>query len=425
MGKTTVVETFSKQFDQYIYLNLEILEDRKIFESDYTFDELLTALFLFKDWSKSINNTLIFIDEIQNSPKAVSSLRYFYEMAGNYFVIAAGSLLETLIDKTISFPVGRVEYLVLRPCSFKEFLGAMNEMGLINVLQEIPIPSYAHEKLMNLFRYYTLIGGMPEAVQKFIESKDIHSLNHVYESLVISYLDDVEKYARNNTLSGIIRFVIEHSFSFAGSRIKFQGFGNSKYKYREMSEAFRTLEKALLVQLVYPVTDTRLPVTPAMARAPKLQLVDTGLVNYMAGLQKSVFGSRVLSDVYEGRIAEHITGQEILGSKPSFLFKLNFWTREKNDASAEVDFVYPFHDLVIPVEVKSGSAGKLRSLNEFMDRSPHPYAVRIYSGMPRTEPLYTRTGNKYSLLNLPFYLVHKLDAYLDWFTRKEATKSQK
>lgn len=414
VGKTTLVDIFSKVFNQYIYLNLEIAEDRTLFERDYNIHELVDAIFLYKGKSGKIPETLIFIDEIQNAPQAVSSLRYFYEEEKSFYVIAAGSLLETLIHRQISFPVGRVEYMPLYPLSFVEFLNALDEGSSIDILNIIPIPDYAHEKLLSLFRLYTLVGGMPEIIQNFIDNRDIVALAPLYDALIISYKDDVEKYARSLVHTRILRHTVEHAFREAGSRITYQGFGNSNYKTREMSEAFRTLEKALFLRLMFPVTSTKIPLTPDIRRSPKLNILDTGLVNYAAGIQKEVFGSQTLTDVYEGRIAEHIVGQELTVLLNSLVHNIYFWTREKTDASAEIDFVYQFGNKVIPIEVKSGKTGKLRSIHEFIDRADHPYAVRIYSGKLCVVKARTRNGKNFNLLNLPFYLINKLEEYLKW-----------
>ncbi|GAH78166.1 unnamed protein product, partial [marine sediment metagenome] len=181
--------------------------------------------------------TLIFIDEIQNSPNAVSMLRYFYESAKEFFVITAGSLLESLIDRQISFPVGRVDYLYMKPLTFNEYVNVIEDKSIIEVLNQVPCPDFAHEKLLGLFYKYTLTGGMPEVVSVYSENQNIVELNPIYESLLQSYLDDVEKYARNNTLARVMRHAIESSFYEAGSRIRFEGFGRSLYKSREMSEA--------------------------------------------------------------------------------------------------------------------------------------------------------------------------------------------
>lgn len=411
VGKTTAVELFSGNFDKFIKLNLELKRERELFEHNYSADELVTALHLYKNMSRG-GKTLLFIDEIQNSPEAVAMLRYLYEETSDIYVIAAGSLLESLLNIHISFPVGRVEYLLVHPCSFQEFLKATGEKENLSALRSGPVPAYAHHTLYNLFRTFTLIGGMPEIVHNYASLRDITGLATTYEGLITSYLDDVEKYASGSSMTNIIRHVIRNSFTAAGSRIKFEGFGNSNYRSREVGEAFRILEKTLLLQLVYPTASVTLPVQPDIKKSPKLQVLDTGLINYIAGLQLEVFGSENIDSVYNGKIAEHIAGQEILALNSSPLYKLNFWTRENKDSNAEVDFVYKYNDMLIPLEVKSGPAGRLRSLHQFVDRAPHPYAVRLYSGMFSIENHKTLAGKSFFLLNLPFYLLSRIDFYL-------------
>lgn len=418
VGKTTAVEIFSKQFDQYIYLNLEVSSEQKLFEMDYTIEELVQAIFFEKNKKKSKGKILLFIDEIQNSPKAVSMLRYFYESAKEYYVIAAGSLLESLIDRQNSFPVGRVEYLYMKPLTFYEYITAAGDNSLLEVLDQIPCPDFAHEKLLKKFYQYALIGGMPEIVDIYYKTKNIIELNTIYESLLRSYLDDVEKYARNNTLALVIRHALESSFYSAGDRIHFEGFGRSRYRSREMSEALKTLEKAMLIYLMYPTTATNLPIEPDHRKSPRLHLIDTGLVNYFAGVQKELFGTQNLNSVYEGKIAEHIVGQELLGQSRTFTNKVQFWVREKKQSNAQIDYVVPFDNYVIPIEVKAGKAGRLRSLHEFIDRASHSYAVRVYSGRLKIDTINTIKGKKFFLLNLPFYLIGKLDSYLSYFLQE-------
>jgi uncharacterized protein len=415
VGKTTLVEIFAKEYKQFIELNLDKIEEREIFEKNQTFDEILSAIFLIKGKTKSIKSTLIFIDEIQNSHRAVEILRYFYEEARNIHVIAAGSLLESLIDKTINFPVGRVEYLVIRPCNFIEFLLASGDIQAEELLHQIPFPNYGHDILMKKFKQFLLIGGMPEIVNKYIKTNDIQSLSSTFDSLLASYIDDVEKYSKNKSSTNIITHVIRNSFVYASDRIKFNNFGNSDYRSREVGEVFRTLEKTLLMQLVYPVTSEKLPIHPDLKKTPKLQLLDTGLVNYFAGMQTQVFNSVNISDIYEGKISEHIVGQEIIALKASPLFKLNFWTKEKKESNAEIDFILPYEGLIIPIEVKTGASGRLRSLHQFIDISPHPFAVRVYSGKLSIDKDKTINGKSYYLLNLPFYLLGKLEEYIGWF----------
>ncbi len=414
VGKTTAVNMFSERFEQYIYLNLESVEDKSLFEKYNDVNDLVKAIFFTKKKKRKSSNTLLFIDEIQECPPAVAMLRYFYEQHSDLFVIAAGSLLESLFDKDISFPVGRVEYRVVRPLSFVEFLSAMNEEEALEEIKNIPLNSYAFDKLLKLFHVYTLIGGMPEAVSVYSKNEDLTELSDIFETLIASYLDDVEKYARNDTMVQVIRHAIRSSFSEAGNRIKFHGFGKSNYGSKEMGEALRTLEKAMILSLIYPVTQTKLPLLPDHKRSPKLQLLDTGLMNYFAQIQTEVLGTNNITDIYRGKVAEHIVGQELLAWKYNVLSQLNFWVREKVQSEAEVDFIYPYHGKLIPLEVKSGATGRLRSLHQYMDMAEHKIAIRYYSGNIQLDEVKTMNDKSYYLLSLPYFLVSQIEKYLDW-----------
>ncbi len=414
VGKTSAVLLLADSFDQFIHLNLDKDDDRKLFSAHTEVRYLFDAICLHAKIKPVKGRTLLFIDEIQNSPAAVQMLRYFYEEISWLHVIAAGSLLESLTVKGISFPVGRVEFLPVRPCSFSEFLVAFDDSQSNQLIQQVPFPEYGHDHLLKQFLLYTLTGGMPEIIEIYRHEQSVALLNPVYEGLIATYLDDVEKYARNSTMAQAIRHTIRHAFDAASSRITFQGFGNSNYKSREMSEAFITLEKAYLLQLVYPTTYVEKPVKPNYRRSPKLQLVDTGLVNYASGVQADLLNFKDIHQSFRGRIAEHITGQELLALSDSVLFTLNYWTREKKDATAEVDFIWSHREKIIPIEVKSGKAGKLRSLHQFIDRAPHALAVRIYSGKFNIEKATTLAGKEFTLLNLPFYLINKLPEYLSF-----------
>ena len=413
VGKTTAVHQFAEKFDHYLYLNLEKPEERRICEQAESFEEFLEAIFFTKKIPKNKGQTLIFFDEIQNSPQTVSKLRFFKEEAAHLYVIAAGSLLETVIDVHVRIPVGRVEYRYLYPLTFREFLKAIGENELAEQMQSIKIPTYAHEALLKQFRKYTLIGGMPEAVRVYAETGDLMELNPVYEALLTSYLDDVEKYAKSDVSRKVLRHCIRSSFFEAGKRIKFQGFGQSNYKSREVSEALHTLEKAMLIRLIYPTTNTKLPLIPNQKKSPKLHVLDTGLINYFVGLQEEIFRTSEIDSVYEGRIAEHIVGQELIARRRSQVQPLVFWTREKKQSNAEVDYLVPFKNLVLPVEVKSGKAGKLRSLHLFMDNVDHNFALRIHSGPFSVDDVRTASGKTFRLINIPHYLVGSWDKIIE------------
>lgn len=426
VGKTTAVHQLAEQFEQYIYLNLEIKSERRLFEQHDDIEELVKAIFFLKNKSfTQRKNTLLFIDEIQEQPIAIAMLRYFHEQFPEIAVIAAGSLLETLFDNDLSFPVGRVEYLVVRPVSFKEFLSALGEDAAVAELEHIPLNTYAGDKLQSLFHTYALVGGMPEIVQHFAENSDIKQLQPIYDSLVAGYLDDVEKYAPTTNQLHIIRHVMRASFAEAGKRIKYQGFGKSNYGSREIGEAFRALQKTMLLQLIHPTTGTTLPIAPELQKSPRLHLLDTGLVNFMSGIQKHIIGTRDLNGVHNGTVIEHLIGQELLAENYSALSSLHFWVREKNTSTAEIDYVIPYDGMLIPIEVKSGKTGKLKSLQLFMDNSTSTLAIRCYAGALSVDTIITPEGKKFQLLNLPYYLISQLPRYIEWCINRNPPKKSK
>jgi len=409
VGKTTLVNEFAKQFDTYLYLNLENSRAKSLFEEDFSIEELVSQIFLFcnkpREQGKSV---LLFIDEIQYSPAAVARLRYFYEDVPDIYVIAAGSLLETLISTEISFPVGRVEYLAVRPCSFCEFLVAMGETELEKAVKKHSIPNAIHSKTMSLFNTFAFIGGMPEIVAHFADNRDYVSLNDIYDSLLTSYRDDVEKYAKNDTQKHIIRYILKEGWSYALQRITLGNFANSSYKAREMGESFRTLEKTMLLELVYPAISTLLPASPDLKRSPKLIWNDVGLVNYAANIQQEIFGSKDIIDAYRGKIAEQIVAQELIANETHVSTQRAFWVREKKGSDAEIDFILQYNSKIIPIEVKSGHNAKLRSLHLFMDEVPHNIAIRVWSEPFTIDEITTPNGKKIKLFNIPFYYVGQL-----------------
>ena len=415
-GKTCAVNAFAENYRQFIALNLEKKDDRNLFLRHSSVSDLLQAAFLRagKDFSLR-RETLIFIDEIQTTREAVEMLRYFHEEYPEIHVVAAGSLLETLFCKGISFPVGRVEYRILRPVSFREFLEAAGEKNSVEALEQVPPPDFALEHLFGLFHTYSLVGGMPEIVARYVLTGDLTGLGIVYDSFLASFYDDAEKYARNENQTHIIRHCIRSSFFEAGTRIKFHGFGASQYGSREIGDALRILEKALLINLVYPTTQTSAPFAPDIKKSPRLQSLDTGLLNFVCGLRGCLIGAEDLNAQYGGKVAEHIVGQEILASGFEAASSLRFWTRDKAQSSAEVDFLFPFEGMMIPVEVKSGKNGRLRSIHQFIDNSDCDFAVRLYAGPAALENQKTIAGKPFRLLNLPYFLAGFLRRQLEFY----------
>ena len=413
VGKTTLVREFAKQYDVFLDLNLEKPADRQLFEDYHDVHELITAVFFHKEQRKSDRSTLLFIDEIQFSKRAVAILRYFYEEANDIHVIVAGSLLETIMDvRTISFPVGRVQFMALRPCSFLEFLDGMGKLFDMELIQNLQVESVIHERIIKAFRDYVLVGGMPAAIAQYSENKDILSVKEVYESLLIAYHDDVEKYTKNPNLIRIIRAILSVGWAKAGEAITFERFGGSAYSSKEIGSAFQTIQTAMLLELVYPTAETQMPLLQNFKKHPKLIWFDTGLVNFLSGIQREVFSVSDIQDVWRGRIAEHIVAQELLALSDSLLAKRLYWRRDKQGSNAEVDFVYPYNNLAIPVEVKSGHNSKLKSLHLFMETAPHDIAVRVWSNPFSVDHVVSSNGKKFKLINIPFYYVGMLPKIL-------------
>ena len=414
VGKTTLIKEFARQYDVFLDLNLEKSADSKLFEDYQNIQDLITAIFFHKEKKKNGGTTLLFIDEIQFSKRAVAVLRYFYEEANDIHVIVAGSLLETVIDvRKISFPVGRVQFMALRPCSFLEFLGGTGNHFDVELIENLQVKSVIHDRIISAFHSYTLVGGMPAVVAQYAENHDILSVREIFESLLLSYQDDVEKYTKNPNLIRMIRTILSVGWASAGEIITFERFGGTFHSSKEISLAFQTIQKAMLLDLIYPTSETQMPLSQNFRKRPKLIWLDTGLVNFMAGIQKEVFSVSDIQDVWRGRIAEHIVAQELIAPSYSLLSKRIYWRRDKQGSDAEVDFVYAYNGLAIPIEVKSGHNSKLKSLHLFMETAPHDIAIRVWSQTFSIDEVTTKNGKKFQLINLPFYYVGVIDKVLE------------
>lgn len=416
VGKTTLVNYFGKSFKQYIYFNLETEENKQIVKKHTDVHVLVEYLFFkYRFDLNEINQTLLFIDEIQEVPEMINMLRYFKEEKSELAVITAGSMLETLLGKNITFPVGRVEYLVLRPLSFEEFLIALNEEAVLREVKEIPLKSYVKDEILKLFHQYALIGGMPEIVEKYARERNISNLRSIYQSLINSYLEDAEKYARSEKQLNLIRYSIEQVMLQAGKRITYAKFGNAMYKSNEISEILRTIQKTHLIKILYPTSDFKIPLLTDVKKSPRIQFLDTGLINYLVGLHLDIIGTKDLNNVYQGVLIEHLIGQELLAHQTSPLDTLHYWVREKSTSSAEIDFLFTYKGKVYPIEVKSGPIGKIKSLQIYMDEADVNLAIRFYAGDFSVHTAKSMNGKTFYLMNLPYFLATQLTSYVKWF----------
>ena len=413
VGKTTLVEEFSKEFDSFISLNLEIADDAAVFQR-YTNVMDIWQYLCLKNHVRQDKKAkiLLFIDEIQEEAKAVGMLRYFYEKLHWVYVIAAGSRLQSLVKKRVSFPVGRVEYMNLRPFSFVEFVNALHGREWVNTIKTLSVSDEMHTDMMRLFNRYALIGGMPEAVSVYAENQDIEALSSIYNSLLQGYNEDIEKYAKSVDQARLLSHIANTAWEEAASTITFTKFGESNYTSTQIHDGMNVLERAYLLSLDYPITATKAPAKPNKRRSPKMIMVDSGITNFFAGIQLEFLQNDELLDTWRGRAAEQIVAQELRVLLDSvYRDKQYFWVRDKKGTKAEIDFVWQYGSHIVPIEVKSGTNSHLRSLHSFVNLSQQPVvAIRVWSGNYFVQEATTPApDNKpYKLINVPFYYIGQL-----------------
>lgn len=417
VGKTTLVKEFAKDFDECVMLNLERPDDRQIFAIADTPAKVMDILRLtrMKSTEKG-KRTLLFIDEIQSEPKAVGMLRYFYEDMPELFVIAAGSRLQELFKSGVSFPVGRVEYMAMRPCFFDEFLDALGYTGLKEQIKHADVEPVLHSELIKLFHQYALIGGMPEVISQYAETHEISSLSPLYQGLLMSYNEDVEKYASTQQQVSVLRHLLSRGWDYAGQTVTFARFGGSSYTSTAVHQGFELLEKAFIMSLDFPITSVKAPAQESMTRSPKLIWLDSGLVNFSAGIQVDYMSNTSLADVWRGHAVEQVIGQqlwEVLDR--NYINRQNFWVRDKRGSNAEVDFILPYAGKIIPIEVKCGINSHLRSLQSFMaTEGACGIAVRLWPGeLSIDDVINPQTSSSFRLVNVPYYLVGQLDKIIE------------
>jgi hypothetical protein len=402
-GKTTLVAEFAKQFSSFIYLNLENIDDRKLITSSFT--DTIAAL-EFRSSKKIVAvSTLLFLDEIQACPDAVSLLRFFAEQMPDLAVVCAGSLLEVrLSQKTISFPTGRVEYLFLAPMSFSEFLLAHGKTMYAEALAaaSLTLPLQVHRMIMEEYAQYVQTGGMPAAIREYLESNSLAGVRKLHANLLQSVLDDVGKYLPRAE-SKYIETALDGAPGHCGERLRFENFNNSQFKSREMKNAFSMLQKAFLTYCIHPTNSVVLPMLQNFRKAPKLFFYDIGMMNSRIGVPLTLDVS--LTDCgIRGIIAEQFVFQELLATSHQLPHIPVFWARESGSGNAEIDFCEQWMDFLVPIEVKSGASGTLKSIGMFMANAPQRIAIRFYNAPPSVQKnLATGVGKDFTLINLPLY----------------------
>lgn len=382
VGKTSSVRHLGKSFKYYVEIDLN--EHRELHE---LFSQMLTPQEICLQLSYAVNipieagETLLFIDEIQSCPEAINKLRYFYEQYPELHLIAAGSLLEFVLADIPSFGVGRIRSLFMYPFSFEEFLHANGEDLLVAAYQsaspEKSLNTIVHEKILQRFRSFILMGGMPRVVQEYVETKDLRRCQLVLNDLVVSYKDDFKKYRKRiseERLTTVLESVArQHSGRFVYSNVN---------DNLSLSQVKITLELLVKAGLVYPVVHSAANGIPLGAetneRYQRMVLFDTGILMRMLGLNLAeLFVQGIENLTNKGSLAEVFVANELVKNsscyEPPQLF---CWHREKKDSQAEVDFVVQKGYDIIPIEVKAGTRGSMQSLRIFMQEKHSAYGVR-------------------------------------------------
>lgn len=427
VGKSTLLQLFaSQQGVPLASVNLERHPGlREVFASQDP-ARILDAVEALPGISPIAANHVLFLDEIQAVPQALAALRYFHEERPDLAVVAAGSLLEfALGDTRLSMPVGRIDYLHMGPMTFSEFLLALDESKLATVVTTWEpgreISGVAHQRLLDLLRVYCNVGGMPEAVKRYADTRSLAAASEVHTGIIQTYRDDFPKYVGTRSLARI-----QHVFNFAarnvGQKVKYAQFSSD-----DKSATIKTdIELLCMARVLHKVQHSHCNGLPLQAEVEekiyKLLFLDVGLMNAICGLDWQRSGTiNETRFVNEGPNAEQFIGQhllELLAHSPNR--DLTYWLREGRSNNAELDYVIALNGRIVPVEVKAGASGSLRSLMQFVAEKQLRHAIRFDASLPSTQEVAStiRRGNgteqlQFELTSLPLYLVERLPVVVE------------
>ncbi len=418
-GKTTSIRRLGSHFDLFLELNLERHGDLSLVRSCASPDELLTALAGRHNLARFPERTLLFLDEIQESPDAVQWLRFFREDHPDLHVVATGSLMEVrLQERGFSFPVGRVTFRTLSPFTYFEVLAGSGHDVLAHHLVEAlragqPAPPALHQQAMTLLRDYLLVGGMPEAVARWVEGRQLSTVRTVHADLIDALAEDLQKYrgVRDLTYLEAAFDSLRHHY---GLRFRYENFAPG-YRSQLMKAALGKLEAAQLIARAWPTSSLALPLRTRPKSAPKLLPLDGGLALYGQGTDLEILRSLAVDQLLDGRAAEIFVGQQLLAARhPSAA--LHFWVSESSRSNAEVDYLLEGPGFPLPVEVKSGASGSLKSLHQFLWRAGLEVGVRLHPGPYADERLKVKMPDRdldYRLISVPLYLAEHVPTLLD------------
>lgn len=408
VGKSYMVTEFGrKAFNEQAIINFEQNPEYKECFATLNPKEIVENISLLQKKDILPGHTLLFLDEIQECPKAITALRYFYEQMPELHVIGAGSLLEfALSSEDFKMPVGRIQYLYMRPLSFGEFLDAIGENKSRQFIREYridkPLNRAIHEHLLSLVKKYTVLGGMPAVIAEYLSSGNLNKCQQIQRVIIQTYRDDFGKYAKK----------IKHKYlqkvfyaipKLVGNKFKYSNV-DIQTQSRDLKEALELLEQAGIAYRVKRTSGEGLPLEANVKeRHFKVIFLDIGLMQNICGINIETLFAEDLMGVNAGAVAEQFVGQEILAYQDKFQdASLYYWAREARNSSAEIDYLITCGSLVIPVEVKHGKTGSLRSMHLYLEKYKSPKGVRI-SSLPFSSSL--------PIISVPLYAIETLETF--------------
>lgn len=406
VGKTWLMKEFGKtEYKQTLYINFESSAHLKdIFNADFDIQRILTALQIETGVVATKQNTLIIFDEIQEAPKAITSLKYFFENEPEYHLVAAGSLLGVTMHQQVSFPVGKVEFLDLYPLNFIEFLKALKQDQLVSLLEtyNVDLIKSFKSKFINYLKQYYFIGGMPEAVLSFVLNNDFTEVRNIQKTILQAYEQDFSKHAPVDIVPRI-RMV----WNSIPSQLAKE---NRKFIYGLIKEGARAKDFELTINwlmdsgLVHKINRINKPAIPLKAYADlsafKLFIVDVGLLNAMGNIElKTLLEGNTIFTEFKGAVTEQFVLQQLVCNN---MFDIYYWSADKS--TAELDFVVQYKNTVVPVEVKAEENLQAKSLKVFHQKYNTPLTVRTSMSDYRKESWLT---------NIPLYLINCLYNEID------------
>ncbi|GJM06941.1 MAG: ATPase [marine bacterium B5-7] len=405
VGKTYIIKQFGQDaFANTAYFNFEEMPDlHSLFTDTLSAKPLLERLSLYKKMPLT-DNTLIIFDEIQACSNALNSLKYFCEDMPNIPIIAAGSLLGIKLAQTTGFPVGKVHFETLYPMTFSEFLLASGEAPLNEWLESIdeikPLPEAFHQQLLQHLKTYLLVGGMPEAVQTYQETRDFYQVIETHQDILKAYLLDFSKHAEANQIMKISTVWDQLPEQLAKE--------NKKFIFSAISQSARAREYEVAIQwlvdanLVLKTVNVNTPKHPLKHYANKsffkLYLLDVGLLSTLCDVDPTVFlqDQRLFTE-YHGALVENYVAQALCANHSP---ALHYWTSQ---GRAEVDFIVQYKDSILPLEVKAGTNTQHRSLRTYHDKYQPSITTRVTALNLKRDDYIT---------NLPLYMVSRFPTWL-------------